>query len=87
MTVTVISGPPDLSRTVSPFLNSAIKSSLTLGFGMSLWQRKIKASEIGLVSTAQFFSDPREPALRVGCFVRLNSGGPIMMVVDCEDGP
>lgn len=49
---------------------------------MSLWRRKLNASDIELVLGAESFSDPREPSLRIGQFVCLNSGGPTMMVVD-----
>jgi uncharacterized protein YodC (DUF2158 family) len=53
---------------------------------MSLRQRGINASDLELVGAAESFNDPREPALRMGCLVKLNSGGPAMMVVDLE-GP
>lgn len=52
---------------------------------MSLWRREIKASDIELVQTAETFRDSREPAMRIGDFVKLNSGGPVMMVVDRPD--
>lgn len=53
---------------------------------MSLGKCRIKASELRQVRTAESFLDPREPELGLGNFVRLNSGGPLMMVVD-RDGP
>ena len=49
---------------------------------MSLWHRRFNASEIEFVAAAESFGDQREPPLVLGNFVRLNSGGPIMMVVD-----
>jgi hypothetical protein len=52
---------------------------------MSLNQRGINASDLVRVNSAHTFADCREPPLRIGNFVRLNSGGPIMMVVD-HDG-
>lgn len=51
---------------------------------MSLLGRRINTSDVELVQPAESFNDPREPALRLGNFVELNSGGPTMMVVDRE---
>ena len=51
---------------------------------MSLNGRKFNASDLEVVPSPQWFNDPREPQLSLGNFVRLNSGGPIMMVVDRE---
>jgi uncharacterized protein YodC (DUF2158 family) len=51
---------------------------------MSLNRRSIKASDLIRVASAESFMDSREPPLGLGNFVRLNSGGPIMMVVDRE---
>ena len=52
---------------------------------MSLWQRRINASDLVRVHSVEFFADCREPPLSLGNFVRLNSGGPIMMVVDRDE--
>lgn len=49
---------------------------------MSINNRRFKASDLVHVATADSFNDPCEPALTLGNFVRLNSGGPTMMVVD-----
>jgi uncharacterized protein YodC (DUF2158 family) len=51
---------------------------------MRLWRSRIKASDIQLIRAAESFSDPREPAFQLGDFVKLNSGGPTMIVVDKE---
>jgi uncharacterized protein YodC (DUF2158 family) len=52
---------------------------------MSLWRRRIKASDAVLIRSADSFADQREPPLWLGNYVRLNSGGPVMMVVDHDD--
>jgi uncharacterized protein YodC (DUF2158 family) len=49
---------------------------------MSLSRRSIKASDLIQVASAASFADSREPPLSLGNFVRLNSGGPTLMVVD-----
>jgi uncharacterized protein YodC (DUF2158 family) len=51
---------------------------------MSLKRRAIKTRDIELVCTAESFRSPYEPPLRLGNVVRLNSGGPPMLVVDVE---
>jgi uncharacterized protein YodC (DUF2158 family) len=51
---------------------------------MSLKRRAIKTSDIEMVCTAESFRSPYEPPLRLGNVVRLNSGGPPMLVVDVE---
>ena len=53
---------------------------------MSLRGRKFNASDVDRISSAESFADEREPSLKLGNFVILNSGGPIMIVVDL-DGP
>jgi hypothetical protein len=52
---------------------------------MSLIRRQINARDVELASTAESVLGMREPPLTLGNFVRLNSGGPIMMVID-HDG-
>jgi uncharacterized protein YodC (DUF2158 family) len=49
---------------------------------MSLNRRSIKASDLIRVASAESFADSREPPLSLGNFVRLNSGGPTLIVVD-----
>jgi uncharacterized protein YodC (DUF2158 family) len=51
---------------------------------MRLSQRKINASHLILIAAADSFADSREPPLGLGNFVRLNSGGPTMVIVDIE---
>jgi uncharacterized protein YodC (DUF2158 family) len=51
---------------------------------MSLNQRKLYASDLDKVRSAETFQDEREPAFWLGNFVELNSGGPIMMIVEQE---
>ncbi|MDP1630200.1 MAG: DUF2158 domain-containing protein [Caulobacter sp.] len=47
--------------------------------------RRFSAKAITRVARADSFHDAREPALRIGDVVQLNSGGPAMLVVDFED--
>jgi uncharacterized protein YodC (DUF2158 family) len=49
---------------------------------MGLNHRKLSPTSIELVDSSENFADVREPPLLIGHFVRLNSGGPIMMVVE-----
>jgi uncharacterized protein YodC (DUF2158 family) len=51
---------------------------------MSLSRRRFNASDLALVASAEGFADTREPPLRLGNLVRLNSGGPTMVVVDIQ---
>jgi hypothetical protein len=51
---------------------------------MNLRQGRIKASDLELVQPVESFHNPREPSLGLGNFVKLNSGGPTMMMVDHE---
>jgi uncharacterized protein YodC (DUF2158 family) len=53
---------------------------------MNLSQRRINARYLALIRPSESFADAREPPLRLGNLVRLNSGGPTMVVVDIE-GP
>jgi uncharacterized protein YodC (DUF2158 family) len=47
-------------------------------------RRTFKASELRRLASAESFRDAREPPLRIGDFVRLNSGSPRMILVDCD---
>jgi uncharacterized protein YodC (DUF2158 family) len=49
---------------------------------MGLNHRKLSPTSIDLVDSSENFVDGREPPLMIGHFVRLNSGGPIMIVVE-----
>ena len=51
---------------------------------MKLFRKPIRAKDLTLVIPAESFCDPREPAFAIGTFVHLNSGGPVMVVVDIE---
>lgn len=51
---------------------------------MRLRRSVFSASELKLIASAESFHDVREPPLSTGNFVRLNSGGPLLMVVDVE---
>jgi uncharacterized protein YodC (DUF2158 family) len=50
---------------------------------VKLNRQPIRANKLSLVAHSEDFQDPREPPLALGNVVRLNSGGPAMMVVDC----
>src|SRR5947209_2661276 len=52
---------------------------------MSYRQRPYQSRHLALVAKAESFRDSREPALRIGDWARLNSGGPIALVVDAGD--
>jgi uncharacterized protein YodC (DUF2158 family) len=52
---------------------------------MSVKRAVSPASELTMISPAESFHDAREPPLVIGNRVRLNSGGPIMLVVDIND--
>jgi hypothetical protein len=45
-----------------------------------------RATQLRLVAPSVTFRDSREPPLRIGDWVRLNSGSPICLVVDAHDG-
>jgi hypothetical protein len=47
--------------------------------------RRYHAHRLQLVAKAEQFRDSREPPLRIGDWVRLNSGGPIALVVDAGE--
>lgn len=49
-----------------------------------LKRRKFHVNDLRLIKSAESFSDPREPALRIGDRVQLNSGGPTSLVVDLD---
>lgn len=49
---------------------------------MTLNRRKIKSTDLKLVGASESYSAPLEPPIQLGNFVRLNSGGPTMIVVD-----
>lgn len=48
--------------------------------------RRFKMNELARVASAESFQDEREPMLRIGDIVRLNSGGPVLLIVDVGDG-
>jgi hypothetical protein len=50
-----------------------------------LRRRAFLASHLKVVATAEQFRDDREPPLRFGYVVRLNSGGPPSLIVDLLD--
>jgi uncharacterized protein YodC (DUF2158 family) len=52
---------------------------------VNLARKGIPANQLKLVTHSEEFQDSREPALMIGNFVRLNSGGPRMMVVDISE--
>jgi hypothetical protein len=49
---------------------------------MNLRGKGVNASDLVSLATAESFADGREPSLSLGNFVKLNSGGPTMVVVD-----
>jgi hypothetical protein len=49
---------------------------------MSHKSQSFPTDHLSLVATAATFQDPREPPLRMGDWVQLNSGGPRSLVVD-----
>jgi len=49
---------------------------------MSHKSQSFRTDHLSLVAKAESFQDPREPPLRMGDWVRLNSGGPRSLVVD-----
>jgi uncharacterized protein YodC (DUF2158 family) len=52
---------------------------------VKLNRKPIPANQLRLVAHREEFQDDREPALVMGNRVRLNSGGPQMMVVDTSE--
>ena len=51
---------------------------------MSRESQRFPTDQLSLVARAESFQDPREPPLRIGNWVQLNSGGPRSLVVDIE---
>jgi hypothetical protein len=51
---------------------------------MRRMHRRFSLSDLVLVAPASDFNDPREPPLVIGNRVRLNSGGPVMLVVGVD---
>lgn len=51
---------------------------------MKLKCTAIPADKLVLVATAESFANPHEPPLFTGNWVRLNSGGPNMLVVEAS---
>lgn len=49
---------------------------------MPISEKGIPAQRVVLVARAEDYADTREPPLRLGDIVRLNSGGPACLVVD-----
>jgi len=52
---------------------------------MRLNQKPIPSDQLRLVAHREEFHDDREPPLLIGNRVRLNSGGPEMLVVDTSE--
>lgn len=52
---------------------------------MKLRQQTFSANDLVVVFIPEAYQDPREPPLFTGNYVRLNSGGPRLMVVDTTD--
>jgi hypothetical protein len=84
--VTVIGGLPEITITTCPGLNEAfdIIPSLMGCAKMSLKNRRFHPSSLRFIANAEDFQDPREPLLRIGDWVRLNSGGPSALVVETD---
>ena len=51
---------------------------------MSFKSRLFRAECLSLIAKAESFQDPREPQLRMGDWVQLNSGGPRTLIVNIE---
>jgi hypothetical protein len=51
---------------------------------MSVERKSIPSNQLMLVTPVEAFHDPREPALAIGARVRVNSGGPPMLVVEID---
>jgi hypothetical protein len=51
---------------------------------MSIERKSIPTNQLMLVTPVEAFHDPRETPLAIGARVRLNSGGPSMLVVETE---
>lgn len=77
--VTVIFGPPDFNSTTSP--TAKVDCIYDPSFQASNFQT-FSAQNLRSVAKAADFIDAREPSLQIGDIVRLNSGGPAMMVVN-----
>ena len=53
---------------------------------MTAKRRAFHASDLRRVASAESFQIKGEPPLRIGDLVVLNSGGPVCLVVDVNDG-
>jgi uncharacterized protein YodC (DUF2158 family) len=53
---------------------------------MKLRRGQFRQDQLVLVDSAESFTDEREPPLTPGNFVRLNSGGPTLLVVEIDEG-
>lgn len=51
---------------------------------MSFHTQSFPPDFLSLIAKAESFQDPREPPLRLGDWVQMNSGGPRSLVVDIE---
>ncbi len=51
---------------------------------MPLEREPIDPKRLSLVARAEDFQDGREPPLRIGDRIQLNSGGPVSLVVDLD---
>lgn len=47
--------------------------------------KSVRVERLELVARSEEFQDDREPPLRLGDVVRLNSGGPVCLLVDLPD--
>jgi uncharacterized protein YodC (DUF2158 family) len=67
-------------------LNAGVSSDIwfsgTRFCTMRLKKRAFDPKLLRLVADAEDFQDSREPPLRIGDWVRFNSGGPMSLVVD-----
>ena len=50
----------------------------------SLLSRGFSSTQLNIIASAESFYDPREPPLRIGDLVTLNSGGPVLLTVDAD---
>ena len=62
------------------------KGSIRNGYDVMKNNRKsFNNSDLIRLAVSEKFKDQREPPLRIGDLVRLNSGGPVLLVVDFEN--
>lgn len=47
--------------------------------------KSVMVDRLDLVARSEEFQDDREPPLHIGSFARLNSGGPVCLIVDVID--